>query len=227
MTSLNLKSILSAALAVAGLAAGSAVAGPTVDVFLKAYDSANSGAGAELAMLADASGLRFTAGSLHKIDGKGGATFDSAENVWVIDLDADLASVPGYFLLKFGLPKLDTEKDDGSSAGGGKGADKAKLPKKAAEPGKPQEDKFNTGLDSYVFRNTGELTQLVWRNSDVNFLTGGDCTTRANDGPCNIDRLSHISWVAGPAPGGEVPEPASLALLGAGLAAIAVRRRRA
>lgn len=196
MKTLNLKRILFAAVAATGFAAGSAMAAPTLDTYLAKYESGNSGAKTELAMLNDATGLVFLASDLKKIDGNGGAQFDKTSTLWVL---TTTPTTPGYFLLKFGM---------GS------------------------ENKFNTPWDSYVFQNLDALNQLVWRNQDVDFLTGGDCTTKEKDGPCNIDRLSHVTWVAAkgggvPGGGGEVPEPASLALLGAGLAGMLLRRRRA
>lgn len=92
--------------------------------------------------------------------------------------------------------------------------------------------KFGTGgtdasATTFFFRNTGDLTQLVWTDAQVQFLTGGACASNQNK--CNIGRLSHYTTAAKAddvPPPVKVPEPGSLALLGLGLLAAGANRVR-
>lgn len=79
--------------------------------------------------------------------------------------------------------------------------------------------------DTFFFQNIGDLTQLVFSNEQVQFLTGGQCAK--NIYACNIGRLSHVSGFSDRRPAVVVPEPAGLLLMGVGLIALAFGRRRA
>ncbi|WP_025041686.1 PEP-CTERM sorting domain-containing protein [Nitrosospira briensis] len=86
--------------------------------------------------------------------------------------------------------------------------------------------KFGTGNDktianTYFFQNIGEMTKLVWSNEQVNFLSGGGTING------NIGKLSHyVTYDPTFHQTGEIPEPATLALVGLGLFAIGAIRRR-
>lgn len=85
--------------------------------------------------------------------------------------------------------------------------------------------KFGTGgtsatADTFFFQNIGEMTKLVWADSQVQFLSGGSGNNT------NIGRLSHYTTYDPSIPNTQIPEPGTLALLGLGLAAFGFRRHR-
>ena len=54
---------------------------------------------------------------------------------------------------------------------------------------------LNVTADTFFFQNIGDLSQLVWTNDLVQYLSGGPCA--ANENKCNICRLSH--YISSPA----------------------------
>ena len=69
------------------------------------------------------------------------------------------------------------------------------------------------GTDMFFFRNIGELDKLVWTDQQ---LVGAGLQLR------HVDSISHYAITSSTS----VPEPASLMLLGAGLAGIGIWRRK-
>lgn len=81
--------------------------------------------------------------------------------------------------------------------------------------------------DTFFFENIGELTKLVFSNSQVQYLTGGDCGAN-NTNACNIGRLSYYTLFDTPTPLPTllIPEPGILLLLGLGLFGLSLIRLR-
>lgn len=85
--------------------------------------------------------------------------------------------------------------------------------------------------NTFFFQNVGELDKLVFSNADVEFLSGGNCSTR-NDAQCNIGRLSHYVFTQDLASdasvdtsGGTVSEPGGFALAGLAMGTMLLGRR--
>lgn len=81
--------------------------------------------------------------------------------------------------------------------------------------------------DTFFFENIGELTKLVFSNSQVQYLAGGDCGAN-NTNACNIGRLSHYTLFDTPTPLPTllIPEPGIFLLLGLGLFGLSLIRLR-
>lgn len=74
--------------------------------------------------------------------------------------------------------------------------------------------------NTYFFQNIGEMTKLVWSDSQVNNLT-------ADFGSFGVGRLSHYtSFDPATGPAAAIPEPTSILLFAMGLAAFGIARTR-
>ena len=85
--------------------------------------------------------------------------------------------------------------------------------------------------NTFFFKNMGELDKLVFSNADVEYLSGGNCST-GNDASCNIGRLSHyvfsqdiVSDGIVNTSGSAVPDPGGFALAALAVGTMLLGRR--